>query len=351
MIPVETVLRRLIVEFEFVILPGFGALLCHHIPASYDADSGVFSPSMKKLAFNEFLKLDDGLLANFISRHEQIPHQDAVGYIKDYIEKLWSRLEAQGEARIAGIGVFSKNVEGKLVFDPGKESHFKDEWYGFKSVSARLATSINRPRVVTVRENEYVEEGIEILEEETGSGTKWWRWAAAAAVVGIVGYFSVFFVSGNLENQSTLNPFAELFANPSSRLEAQPSAVDVAPVLSIAQGDAIVPTDSEKDFVIVEEAKPADQAEALAHTEVHTQGDFYVIAGAFKGSRQAGVLLQQLKEKGFENTILLPADVSNSKVKVAIASYTSEGEAYEASRKLKDVIGEVGWVFKKTSSD
>jgi hypothetical protein len=38
---------------------------------------------------------------------------------------------------IAGIGAFSKNVEGKLVFEPKTEKYFKDEWYGFQKVKVK----------------------------------------------------------------------------------------------------------------------------------------------------------------------------------------------------------------------
>src|SRR5215217_4855731 len=98
MIAVETVIRKLVGEYEFVIIPGFGALLSHQIPAAYDDMSQTFSPPAKKLAFNEFLKLDDGLLANYISRHESLSHLEAVDYVKGYTDKLRAGLQENGQA-------------------------------------------------------------------------------------------------------------------------------------------------------------------------------------------------------------------------------------------------------------
>src|SRR4051812_34505370 len=111
MIAVQKVIRKLVSDYEFVIIPGFGALLSHQIPAIYDRDSGVFSPPVKKLAFNEFLKLDDGLLANFISREENISHVEAVAHVKNYADVLRSSLDADGETGIEGIGEFKTNSE------------------------------------------------------------------------------------------------------------------------------------------------------------------------------------------------------------------------------------------------
>ena len=53
-----------------------------------------------------------------------------------------------------------------------------------------------------------------------------------------------------------------------------------------------------------------------------------------------------LKEKGFTDALILPADKNSTKVKVALHAYQNEGDAHKASAKLKSVIGEPGWVYK-----
>ena len=355
MIPVETVIRKLIVEYEFVVLPGFGALLSHQVPVHFDKDTGLFSPPVKKLAFNEFLKLDDGLLANYISRHEHISHLEAVVYVKRYTDRLRAMLQARGVARIEGIGEFSSNIEGKLEFDPNTEKHFKDEWYGFRNINARLYQA--NGALTSGLTKHHVEEEVEVVEDDVEKATQigWWRWAAAAMLVGLIGYFSVFFVSGNSENKSTLNPFPGLFESKPKKSaivknDKGNATKDVLlPIVTKASESATIVLDSPKIETTISSTLPAKPDPVLVEPEAEpvSEGKFFVIAGAFKGNKQANVLLNQLKKKGFEDALLLSADKYNNRVKVAVKSYALESDAYAASRRLKDVIGEIGWVYEQ----
>ena len=349
MIAVETVIRKLISEYEFVIIPGFGALLSHQVPAIYDQESGIFAPPVKKLAFNEFLKLDDGLLANFISREEKITHVDAVSYVRKYTDILRSSLKLEGHTIIEGIGEFKMNIEGKLQFEPNTEKYFKDEWFGFKSIIARnfeLKTDLE-PQVSEIHAKEEHSEIVELLQGKK-QNINWIPWASAAMIAGLMFYFSFFLVSSNKENfKSTLNPFSDLFESKSSaehsvvKPDIKQSVVNPVEVRKEVLADSIsvkaqpLALTVKKDSVISEVILP------------ETGKDFYLIAGAFNGMKQAKVLLAELQAKGFDKAVIIPSDKYSKKVKVAVDGYVGEKEAYSASANLKTVIGEKGWVFKK----
>jgi len=354
MIAVETVIRKLIGEYEFVIIPGFGALLSHQVPAVYDGNSGIFAPPVKRLAFNEYLKLDDGLLANYISRHEKVTHADAVEYIKGYTDRLRSGLDVNGEASIIGIGEFKQNVEGKLVFEPNTGKYFKDEWYGFEKVKA---SEVQARPVAALNAAHYINDDIEVVELETESRPRRWTgWAAAAVIAGLLCGLSFFLV--NTENEyikSTLNPFAEMFSRkevaettvvateeaeapkPAPVTEIVVAKIDSIPVDSTTVNAAEEVATTPATLPAVAETKPADIASAK----------FYVIAGAFKGTKQANVLLAELTKKGFTKALIIPGNERSKKVKVAVDGFDNETDAYRASAKLKAVIGEAGWVYKK----
>ncbi|NIJ54130.1 HU domain-containing protein [Dyadobacter arcticus] len=354
MVAVETVIRKLIGEYEFVIIPGFGALLSHQIPASFDAKSGYFTPPAKRLAFNEFLKLDDGLLANYISREKSWTHSEAVDYVKAYTEKLRSGLEFNGKASITGIGEFSKNVEGKLQFEPNTDKYFKDEWYGFEKIKVK---ELNLQEVSTNLSADYSNnEEVEVLEleENNRKPLRWMRWAAAAVFTGLLCSLSFFLVnSTESEIRSTLNPFTEVFTREQIALKKK---APVAEKVFVKQEPIVKATPVKIDSVFTDSvaiAKPIESAPAKIPaakplvSEAPAGSRFYVIAGAFKGPRQAKVLLAQLQKKGLSEARILPGDKFNKKVKVAVGGYDNETEAYRASAKLKRVIGEEGWVFKK----
>jgi len=357
MIAVETVIRKLVSEYEFVIIPGFGALLSHQAQAFYNAETGIFSPPSKRLAFNEFLKLDDGLLANYISRHEQITHSAAVAYVRDYTEKLRVALQTTDHAVIEGIGEFSMNVEGKLVFEPNTDKYFKDEWYGFKSTTAKLAE--RKVPVIAMPVVEVHDEHIEVLEEEEVKvfKTNWLGWASAAMIAGLMCYFSLFIVSSNGENKSTLNPFTSLFEKVSYASSSESKVTKVAPavkhktvyVVKKAAETIVLPSvDSIAEVAPVikpvAEAKPEKATPVVAAT---SQKQYYLIAGAFKGSKQANILLEEMKKEGYAEAVVIEADKYSRKFKVAVEGFENESDAYRANAKLKKVIGGEGWVYKK----
>jgi len=354
MVAVETVIRKLVGDYEFVIIPGFGALLSRQIHASFDKESGLFFPPVKKLAFNEFLKLDDGLLANYISREEKISHIEAVDYVKQYADSLRTSIQREGGAIIRHVGRFQTNVEGKLVFEPDTENHFKDEWYGFTKVAVR--TFNKAPvEVADISEKETETEVIH-LDETKAVKVNWGRWASAAMLAGLMFYVSFFLVTSNKNDyKSTLNPFENFFNQPKSDLTItkaeQPNETVVVPALTVDNviHDSVASEPAKRDSIKVE---PVTKAPAIASEPVSGKTNdvinkkFYLIAGAFKGLKRANILLVELQKKGYADAIVIPAGTHSSKVTVAVQGFDVEKEAYQASAKLKSIIGEEGWVMK-----
>ncbi|TDE17754.1 HU domain-containing protein [Dyadobacter psychrotolerans] len=352
MIAVETVIRKLVSDYEFVIIPGFGALLSRQIHASFDKNSGVFSPPVKKLAFNEFLKLDDGLLANYISREEKVSHLEAVGYVKQYADTLRSALNTYGETKINGVGRFQTNGEGKLVFEPNTENHFKDEWYGFSKVTAKTFDKVLTTS--TVSANFLEENDAEVIEfsERKTVRVNWFRWAAAAVLAGLMFYVSFFLVTANEDNyKSTLNPFDNLFGNTASTVVVkEPVQLSESKVDPTVADSVVVETAVKPDSIIVEvppvPAVAPVEAAQVGKQEISFDKKFYLIAGAFKGMKRANILLEDLQSKGYTDALVIPAGKHSSKVTVAVQGFDQERDAYQASSKLKKVIGEEGWVMK-----
>jgi nucleoid DNA-binding protein len=334
MILVETVIRKLIVDYEFVILPGFGALLSHQIPALYNQETGIFSPPSKKLAFNESLKLDDGLLANYISREESIAHLEAVAYIKKYVEAIKKDLHQQGNAMIKGIGTFHTNGEGKLVFDPGTGKYFKDEWYGLKPISATLVS--HSDPIVS-------QEAIDVVEiaSKPFNQLAWGRWIAAACVLVALCLGSITLVQNSPANLSNLNPITLIFGQSVPAVADRPVVVEAKPVAAprIEVEEPLAPVAS----------APIDPKEGTleeAHVLLPSSG-YYVIAGTFKDEKRANMLLERLQKKGYASAQILPKEKNSTKLKVAVNKFEGEYEAYRVSAQLKSVIGEPGWVYYK----
>ncbi|PWJ58955.1 sporulation related protein [Dyadobacter jejuensis] len=333
----EAMINSLVKEHEFLVIPGFGALLSHEVLAYFDTAKGKFVPSTRKLSFNEFVSQDDGFLANYLSRKESITHQEAILKIKAFVLSLRTDIAQSGSTEINGVGTFGKNVEGKLVFEPNKNQFIKDEWYGFEPIPVKLVER-NNPVVSPMEAVEEVAFYEQQSTETTSGSIKWYQWASAAVLAGFLCYFSFFWMAeGGSINKSDLNPFVAV---------TQPLEVDPTPVETHME---IVPEEAMAsavvDSLVVEPEPKEEMIEVQKIVEVK-EPKYYLIAGAFKGRKQAQVLMDRMKQEGYTEACIVGVDKYSSKYKVAVQGFDDQQLALKANVDLKKIIGEPGWVYK-----
>lgn len=129
----------------------------------------------------------------------------------------------------------------------------------------------------------------------------------------------------------------------------KPARVAERKVIYVTKKETIDPIVKEGPVEKIEAVaiKTADvKVEPAVDPVVSTSKQFYLIAGTFKGSKQANVLLKDLKEKGYAEALIIDADKYSKKFKVSVGGFENESDAYKANAKLKKVIGGEGWVYK-----
>lgn len=388
MVAVEKYIRKLLYEQDCVIIPELGGLLTHHINAQYNSASGMFSPSQKRVAFNEVLKLDDGLLTFFISVNEKISREEALSSVKKYTETLRASLREEGMAAIPGVGDFRTNSEGKLVFEPDSTQNFNVDWFGFQSIKATelkqglASVSVMEEPVLqaaTVYEAATIEAETaeELFEEEAASRkTRWgWSgWVAAAAAAGMAFYLSVFYAPGGTNSMlSTLNPFYGVTEYVQTTM-AEKEIADSKDDLTIeVEDDLVIPAPEETQgldelpatvpvqpvaanaaVAIAEPAKVADTAPKVASTVVtpvdNAVKKFYIIAGSFESMKNARILLTQLQQGGFTSAFIMEPK-GKSLIKVSAQGFDTMSEAYNNLDAVEKVAGEGVWVYKNRHRD
>ena len=85
---------------------------------------GAFMKMGKSILFNEFLKYDDGKLANFIAEQKSIDFAQAKEEVLKYSKSLTSDLDAGKTVQFDGIGELKKE-DGKLKLVPSTSSETK----------------------------------------------------------------------------------------------------------------------------------------------------------------------------------------------------------------------------------
>lgn len=364
MVTVEKYIRKLLFEYDCVIIPEFGGLLTHHVGAHYDTTNAVFLPSTKRIAFNEVLRIDDGLLAYYISVNEKVVRDDAYFLIKKYVESLRSQLREGQTVSLNGIGSFSANSEGKPVFEPDYSQNFSCDWYGLEGVDVQL---FDHDRIQNLS---IIESGIAIEAEETApsivrpinKSRNWFGWAAAAVVSGTILASSILYKPLDNSLLSTLNPVygvKELYVSAISNFQITRDAKTTPPVPSLkptpqptvfvpllpVENSEVVLVETKTEEIIPQKntkiSKPVNAEPAITYS-----GKYFLIAGSFEKMKNARVLKKQLLRNGFIDAQVLD-NAEGRLIKVSVGAYQSMTQAMEDKDKVDEITGADSWVYKK----
>ena len=123
----------LLIHHDCVVLPSFGALLANKKPAGVDTRRDYFIPPRRELSFNRSIQDNDGLLANRISRSEQISYTEANQRIQQFVLKLEYMLSNGRAIELPDIGTFSRDLSKNIIFTPRSNNKIYPDAYGLQA--------------------------------------------------------------------------------------------------------------------------------------------------------------------------------------------------------------------------
>ena len=127
---IEKHIRQLLFEQNCVIIPDFGGFIANYVSAEIHPIRHVFAPPSKFIAFNELLKVNDGLLISQVSANEEISREDAAKEVKEFVEKITNEININKKYYFEEIGTLYYNHELKLQFDPDKSVNYLNASFG-----------------------------------------------------------------------------------------------------------------------------------------------------------------------------------------------------------------------------
>lgn len=112
-------IEKLLLHNDCVIVPGWGAVLCHYVPATFSDDGLTLVAPRRIVSFNGALTISDGLLASSIARAESISYDRAVAAIEREVAVMRHQLKADGEVALGRLGLFTAGSDGEdATFTP-----------------------------------------------------------------------------------------------------------------------------------------------------------------------------------------------------------------------------------------
>jgi hypothetical protein len=290
----EAYISDLLYRYECVIVPDFGAFLTQTTSAKINESTHSFYPPKKTLSFNEQLKHNDGLLANYIAAVEKIPFEDAVKKIAKKTKSLKSSL-LQGETlSFSNIGKISLNENSNLIFEPSYHLNYLTDAFGLTQF-----VSPNIDREAYKKDVENIEKVIPLaITPEKRKARPYLKYAAIAIVALTLGGFiaSNYYV-GQIEQHNQL-----------------------------AQEEANTQLDNkiQEATFIIDNPLPA-----ITLNVDKQSGNYHIVAGAFRVEANSTKKLKQLQALGFK-----ARKIGKNKYGLYQVVYSSFETRVEAQRSL-----------------
>jgi hypothetical protein len=294
-------INDLLYRYDCVIVPDFGGFITNKIGAKVNKFTHTFTPPTKQVTFNNLLKHNDGLLANYIASSENISFEKASSAISLSVIRWKNELQSK-PVEIENLGSLSLTDDKKLIFEPSTHVNYLTESFGLKTIESSAIT----------RYKEQIKPLISVQEKEDHKKIPAFiKYAATVAILLTLG------ITGLKQYQN--NQQSEVFA--SQEKEIQNKIQSATFVISNP-----LPTISLN--VIKEEAKT-----------------FHLIAGAFQFKENAKNKVKQLKAKGFDSKI-----IGTNKwglTQVSFNSYSTRNEATNDLYKIRKTISKDAWLLIK----
>ncbi|PMD99091.1 hypothetical protein BWI97_01385 [Siphonobacter sp. BAB-5405] len=350
--------KKLLFEQDCVVIPEFGGFIGNFDSATF-LPSGSVLPPRKRLVFNEMLQFDDGLLTNYVATVENRSREEVKVKVRAFVDQVRSQIRQQQQYQFDQLGVFTQNVEGKLVFEPAGKINFHGESFGlgeFTPAYKRTAKAAVTPSTAPAILEPEVEELPAPLPVSTTPVKRLSRWAAAAVVIMAVTLVGAWMTGQHKTTLSSMNPVsaldfswlnakkAESVAVVLPKQPAQPIAVaqpvvKPQPVVAapVAEEEVKVAKKNTMKFLVV-----PSRVKTLEGAEV-AKG-YYIVAGSFGGVKSATVMKKQLEGDGFRVQMFRPR---KGLVKVVVGDQLpTAAAAQEKARNIGNHFHNNLWILK-----
>jgi len=376
-------IKSLLYDHDCVIIPEFGGLITRYVSANINPVKHSFAPPSKKVAFNEKLVLNDGLLISTIAYHNNITRDEAQQLVASFVHQAKSHLQTVNHFELRDIGIFRYSPEHKIEFEYIEGDNFLDDSFGLPELVAR-PIRVEEPAVLRTLIKERQLEHAAQKQPLRKRLKRAYHVAAGLALAGLTGT-ALYFLSLQADyNISSLNPVTLINSTyrTTSGAAVDRYAPDYVPFTLEEQAEnytAILPQEApvvEGDDIWLAEQpvtdapdtttfaletsayntpsqeainqKPtveeAEKPKAPVLTVQDKTGRSYIIVGGYSTAENAEVRRDAARQSGQDAKILLPGRYSKL-YRVSVADFATPDEAKAAIQNFKKSFGETTWVL------
>jgi hypothetical protein len=351
---INTSINKLLFDHDCVIVPGLGGFVASPRPALHNKVHHTFIPPARVIAFNVFLKQNDGLLANYISREEKISFTEALNFLEKYVERCFMEMSAGRRFTIAEVGQLYYDAEKNIQFEPDDSVQHSLDSFGMAPVRAIPITSEERKESILLSplRQSAASEKTRKAHRKT-SGRKAMNVLLIAGIA-LWASFNLYIIAPKDFNLSNLNPFEKnVTLHPAPEVKTVPGTESQITVPSghsdivsaenkNPEATPVVQESVQSESVEVKKVDDALPAPPTSAGTVETTSNYFVVAGVFKVPSNAENFLAKLKSDGYEHSGSIERE--NKPTMVFVSRHAQRLEAQEYLQSLKEK-GIEAWVY------
>ena len=362
-------ISELLFDHDCVIVPSLGGFLASNQPSRILLPNHLIYPPYRRIAFNVYLKQNDGLLANHIAESRNIAYSEATQLIDSFTAGCFETLDSGRKVNISEIGTLFYDKEKNIQFEAARNfNHLKDS-FGMDAVHFLPLQNEEQTEKKKITGEKILRPSLPAKENrEKFNLSKGKKYLGITAIVAGLIWFSLnlYLIAPKHYESTSLNPFdsqsttlskTDSLRNIPSTLQKENETGEETSATSNVQSDTLASIETNRvDNKLIEPAKtnlnevkkvqeqPATQTQNIDNAENVTKSEsrHYIIAGVFKIRENALTLLLQLQKQGFTNARIIEANKCNY---VSYESYTFPDQAMSKADSLHKNNFD-GWVWK-----
>ena len=312
-----TLVEYLLLNHDYVVMPGVGTFIVQQQDARWDAEEEAFLPPYRSVRFNAELTQDDTLLLDSVGAIYRTGRDQAAQMLTTWVADFQQQLEDEGYAEFGAIGDFSREDDGMLLFRPHESGVTTPEFYGLDAYHFSQQAEPRRAKTVPLAASmEADQEAITIRINRNIANIVV---AACAAIL----LFMVFSLPGQDDGRQLRSSLREMLVptvslHSSAKAEAPQAQAQEAP-------------------------KPA--AAPTAVPAVGQEGEYCIVLASAVPMKNAREYVGLLTERGFLSARVVE---SGRMVRVVVGHYPTEEAAQEGARDVRSRSDEYSgaWVMQ-----
>jgi cell division septation protein DedD/nucleoid DNA-binding protein len=203
---VEEHIKQLLRDHDCVIIPDFGGLITHYASARIHPVKHTMVPPSRRVAFNEKLKHNDGLLISTIVHQNQLSPESARTKVADFVKGMQEELRAKFKYEMRGIGLFRLNAEQRIEFEYIETENLLDESFGLPELVSRPVLAAPPVNMRNLFKDQPAASPVAGKKSNRSRIARFYK-VAAALVVGSLTFSGLYYLSSQTDSTlSSLNP-------------------------------------------------------------------------------------------------------------------------------------------------